>query len=194
MAEIHLSEVAPIRITVIDRSKIVTMPGDTLLTRQLVAACASDPETLEDMLLAAEPLRPGITRRIINALLRFDRTMRSDPKIGALRLDPTRDVFEVLNNRLRTLAFQGLPGGLALYDLKEKIIYSAAPSLYLEGSELKREDELPVVENGQLTRKTITYSLDKNWRVVDLAAPPEFLAAIYSARPARKGRSADNWE
>ncbi len=168
-----------VRITVVDDFKMVTLPGDALLTRQMTAACASDPESLEDMLLATEPLRPGVTRRVINALLHFDHTRNHDAKLGPLLLDPATAVFEALDARMQTLCLQGLSGGLAVFDLSEKIIYCAAPALSREGAELKREDELPVVEKGEITRKTVTYSLDKSWKVLNLASSPEMLASAY---------------
>jgi hypothetical protein len=176
---VEAPEKALIRVTIVDGTKTITMPADTLLTRQIVAACASDPESLEDLLLAAEPLRPGLTQQVINALLRFDQVSQARPKTGMLMLDPASAVFEAIDPGLEELSMQGLPGGLTIFDLEEKMIYCAAPSLASAGQVLKREDVLPVVEKGQPTRKTITYSLDKSWKVLDLATAPELLAGAY---------------
>lgn len=180
MAHVFKAIPALLRITIVDHSKTVTLPGDELLARQLVAACAANPETLEDLLLATEPLRPGITRQVINGLLRFDQKRHQEWMVN---LDAFHDIFEVMDAHLDQLSLQGLPGGLILFDLYEKNVWIAAPHITGQGGEIKREDTLPVFENGQISKKTITYSLDKVWKIVDLQAQPELLASAYRSRP-----------
>jgi hypothetical protein len=183
MAHVFKAIPASLRITIVDVAKTVTLPGDELIARHLLAACAANPETFEDLLLATEPLRPGITRHIINGLLHFDRKRRHN---WMVQLDPFADIVEVSDPYLEQLSLQGLPSGLILFDLNEKNVWVAAPPISNQNGELKREDTLPVFENGQISSKTITYSLDKAWKVIDLMAPPEILAAAYRSRPGAK--------
>lgn len=180
MAKVFKSIPALMRITIVDAFKTVTLPGDELLARHLVAACAADPETVEDLLLATESLRPGVTRQIVNGLLSFDQKRHQN---WMVKLDPFSDIFEVVDNHLEQLSLEGLPAGLILIDLTEKNIWTAAPLLSGPTGELKREDSLPVYENEQLSKKNITYTLDKSWRIIDLGTPPELLAAAYRSRP-----------
>lgn len=136
-----------------------------MLARQIVGACAPNPKTVEDLLLAAEPFRPGITKRIINALLDFERRRFQN---WLVKLDPATDIFEVEDDHLNKLARQALSAGLITIDLTGGVIGVAVPAFQKVGNELKREAELPVFENGEVSKKAITYSLDKHWKIENL--------------------------
>lgn len=63
------------RFTIRDSEKTVSFAGEARLAPYLIAACATEPATLEDLLLAVEQYRGGTTARVMHGLLAFDATL-----------------------------------------------------------------------------------------------------------------------
>ncbi len=164
----NAEETRLVRLTIVDRTKVVSLAGDVLLARQMVAACAANPNNLEELLMATEPLRPGITRQVVNGLLEFDRRRRQD---WMVRLDPLKDIFEAEDAHLEKLSRTELPGGMVRFKLAHRVIKFCGSSFSAPNEVIRGEAELPVWENDQLSRKTVTYSLDDLWKIVNLDDP-----------------------
>lgn len=154
---------APIRLTIFDQAKTISLPGDVLLARHFTGACAADPQTLEELLPGTEPFRPGVTAWIINALLYFDRQRY---QTRSVRVNPLYDIFEVEDAYLEKVSLEALPGGLITFNLSKRLITTATAAFSQPGEQLRREAELPVLENGKVLSKTITYSLNKSWKLI----------------------------
>ena len=63
------------RFTIRDSEKTVSFAGEARLAPYLIVACATEPATLEDLLLAVEQYSGGTTARVMHGLLAFDATL-----------------------------------------------------------------------------------------------------------------------
>lgn len=143
------------RVTVRDPEKTVSFHGDDTLVRALVAACAAEPELLEDLLVAAEPYRRGVASRIVRALIRHDLAVMRQ------HTTPLFDVFEVHNESTHRLAHRPEADGLVVVDLNERTVRGLVPS----GRQIAARGALKVDRIGSdLDRETV-YVLSGDWRV-----------------------------
>ncbi len=118
-----------VRFTIRDMEKTVSFGEDAELTQALVAACASEPELLEDLLPAVEPYAPGTAGRVMTGLLAFDQVAEDGPpalteqgvadEAGTWR---TPRAFEVFDPRSEQLARTPDDEGLVCIDLKGRSI------------------------------------------------------------------------
>jgi len=126
-----------VRFTIRDTEKTVSFGEDARLAQALVAACASEPELLEDLLPAVEPYAPGTAGRVITSLLAFDQVAEDgsqdfpeqDGDDGA-RTWRESSTFEVIDPRSEQLSRTPDDEGLVYIDLKGRSISGqvAAPS------------------------------------------------------------------
>jgi hypothetical protein len=118
-----------VRFTIRDMEKTVSFGEDAGLAQALVAACASEPELLEDLLPAVEPYAPGTAGRVITGLLAFDQI--AEDGLPAPTGQPVADeagtwgappAFEVFDPRSERLARTPDDEGLVCIDLKGRSI------------------------------------------------------------------------
>ena len=151
-----------IHITVVDEERTISFPVEDETLDRVVAACCSGPAKFEDLLLAAEAFEPGITRRVIDALLDFDRAVarwgvdamsRQLTEIDAeQRQDAT---FEALDSKLIRLATDNTSGvPLVIIGLETKSMKASA------GIQLRRAGEVRI--DGR-KRSSVTYDLPSEW-------------------------------
>jgi len=143
-----------LRFTIHDSEKTVSFTGDAELAAHLVAACASEPDLLEDLLLAAERFSPGIVRRVMKELLAADKAIEAG-------VDPSLyDAFEVVDETTARRAMKSGREGNVNIDLVRHAITGSTnirSSLGARGSVRVRLDE-------GLERETV-YALSQNWTV-----------------------------
>jgi len=118
-----------IRFTIRDMEKTVSFGEDAALTQALVAACASEPELLEDLLPAVEPYAPGTAGRVMTGLLAFDQVVEDGaPALteqdvaGEAGTWRASRAFEVFDPRSEWLARTPDDEGLVCIDLKGRSI------------------------------------------------------------------------
>lgn len=145
-----------VRYTVRDHDKTVSFLDDKGLAPRLVAACAADPNLLEELLIAAEPLQPGIVAKVTRALLRYDSALRTQATL------PVFAAFEVMDRATSYLAQQPDGEGLLVIDLPARTIHNRIPGnsdLSLHGSVRTQ------VTGANLERETV-YALNQDWTFV----------------------------
>ncbi len=156
-----------VRFTIRDMEKTVSFGEDAGLTQALVAACASEPELLEDLLPAVEPYAPGTAGRVMTGLLAFDQ-VAEDGSPAFPEQDAADDVgtwrpsraFEVFDPRSEWLARTPDDEGLVCIDLRGRSISGqvAAPS--------------PIVARGMLEHRApsgalrrLAFVLSDRWEI-----------------------------
>lgn len=118
-----------VRFTIRDTEKTVSFGEDARLAQALVAACASEPELLEDLLPAVEPYVPGTAGRVITSLLAFDQVAEDGPQdVPEQDGDDGADIllesptFEVIDPRSEQLSRTPDDEGLVYIDLQGRSI------------------------------------------------------------------------
>lgn len=143
-----------VRITVKDPEKIVSFLGDFDTARALVAACAAEPQLLEDLLVAAEPYRTGTAARVMAALIRADVALEVGHAV------PLFEALEVTDEATLNLALR-TGDDLIIIDLAEQTVHG-----YIDGDHelsvrgVARSEHLAP----DLERETV-YALSPRWRV-----------------------------
>src|SRR5579884_794519 len=110
-----------VRYTVKDHDKTISFLDDQDLAPRLVAACAADPNLLEDLLMATEPFQPGIVATVTHALLRYDSALRTQATL------PLFAAFEVADRASCAMAELPDRDGLVVIDLPARTIVNRLP-------------------------------------------------------------------
>lgn len=159
-----IGEYEVLRYTIHDPEKTVSFTGEPELASYLVAACASEPVLVEDLLLATECFSPGIVRRVVNQLLAADQAIEAG-------VDPSLyDAFEVVDETTARRAMKSGRDGNVNIDLVRHVITGTIST----GSSLDPRGSVSVRLNDGLERETV-YALSQEWTVdvVDQAATAE---------------------
>lgn len=144
-----------VRLTIHDSEKTVSFLGDEHQARCLVAGCASEPDLLEDLLIAAEPHCPGNVANVIQGLVRFDHAITDQHTLTL------SGPFEVMDPGMDRVAYIPDRSGLLAIDLADKAISSTLGSGVLLGG--RGSIRIERVTSG-LDRETI-YALSDAWTV-----------------------------
>ncbi len=168
-----------VRFTIRDMEKTVSFGEDAGLTQALVAACASEPELLEDLLPAVESHAPGTAGRVITGLLAFDQVVEDEtPALTApdvadeAGIGRESSAFEVIDPRTERLARTPDDEGLVCIDLKGRSISGrvAVPS--------------PILARGTLEHRTpgggrrrMAFVLSDRW-AIDVETDQRGAAAV----------------
>lgn len=143
-----------LRYTIHDSEKTVSFTGGPELASQLVAACASEPALLEELLLATERFSPGIVRRVMNQLLAADKAIEAG-------VDPSLyDAFEVVDETTARRAMRAGRDGNVNIDLVRHAIIGTISG----DSALGARGSVSVRLNDGLERETV-YALSQDWTV-----------------------------
>lgn len=150
-----------LRYTIHDPEKTVSFTGGAELASHLVAACASEPALLEDLLLATERFSPGIVRRVMNQLLAADKAIEAGVDASLY------DAFEVVDETTARRAMKAGRDGNVNIDLVRHAITGSTRA----GSSLSARGSVSVRLDDGLERETV-YALSQDWivDVVDQAA------------------------
>ena len=157
-------ELEVLRYTIRDSEKTVSFTGAPTLAPYLVAACASEPVLLEDLLLATERFSPGIVRQVMNQLLAADKAMEAG-------VDPSLyDAFEVVDETTARRAMKSGHDGNLNIDLVQHAISGSTRA----GAPFRARGSVSMRLNGGLERETV-YALSQDWTVdvEDLTATSE---------------------
>ncbi len=145
-----------VRITVHDRESTISFRGDFDLAHCLVAACASEPDRFEALLIATEPYRPGVVTRVMHDLLQFDAAVELQQTVSLAR------AFEVQDTATDLTWRHPDEDGLVVFDLER---HSVAGSLSV-GESIHASGSIRTRPGGGLERQTV-YALSNDW-VVDI--------------------------
>lgn len=155
-----------IRVTIHDHEQTISLLADRQTAMRLVAGCSSNPQTLDELLLATEVYQQGIAAWLMSELMEFDKAWRRG---GAAYLRRAFDAdadgaeqpvaFEVVDAQTEKAAAARADGALLVIDLPARHIRLAG------AVEIPAEGEVLVHDGRQVTDRTITYILPQTWHI-----------------------------
>ncbi len=155
------------RYTVIDNRGTVSFvaPCDDLMP--LVAACARDPRSLEDLLTLADDYASGMKERVLCSLAVFDEQNTQenlDSFHKALEVCRPHELptFRVLDDRTREASLTPVHAGAVIFNLRAKRIVQIQNSF----AEIKRKDRARAAKPARPERRLIRYELPDYWSLV----------------------------
>jgi hypothetical protein len=155
------------RLTVVDPSGTVSFVAHSSAALALTAACAGDPPTLDELLLASQRFDRGLRDRVLEGLEIFDR--HNGPGNlhiihGLLATLPPRDmpVFRVLDDVTRQASLDPVRAGVVLFNLINRRIVQIQNTY----EPLARAGEVNYHNGRFLSIHLLTYELPSHWSIV----------------------------
>ncbi len=155
------------RFTVIDPRGRVSFVAPCSTLEALVAACASQPHSLEQLLAAADPFIGNLGVRVSSGLAVFDEhnTPENARWIHAAFdycLPHETPVFRVIDPRTEELSLSPVRAGVVVFNLVAKRIVQIQNTY----AEIRRKGRVRVLQNGQPTGRVLRYELPADWSLV----------------------------
>ena len=155
------------RFTVIDPRGRVSFVAPCSALEALVAACASQPRTLEQLLSAAEPFAGELGDRVLSGLAVFDEhNSPTNYKWIHAALDyclpQQTPVFRVVDPRTEELSLTPVRAGVVVFNLVAKRIVQIQNTY----AEIRRRGRVRVMRNNQPTDRVHRYELPPDWSLV----------------------------
>jgi hypothetical protein len=155
------------RFTVIDPRGRVSFVAPCSALEALVAACASQPRTLEQLLAAAEPFAGELGDRVLSGLAVFDEhNSPTNYKWIHAALDyclpQQTPVFRVVDPRTEELSLTPVRAGVVVFNLVAKRIVQIQNTY----AEIRRRGRVRVMRNNQPTDRVHRYELPPDWSLV----------------------------
>ncbi len=155
------------RYTVVAENGGVSFVGDEYMLPALVAACATNPTTVEGFLASAHEYDRRPKDQVRNALAVFDEhnvPERYDAIHRALAETPTgyAAAFRIVDDQTRAASLQPVKAGLIIFNLRERRIIQVQNST----GEVVREGQARHHNGRQWTQRLHNYTLPDSWRIV----------------------------
>jgi hypothetical protein len=155
------------RFTIVDPHGTISFVGDGFLMLPLVAACATNPHSLTEMLARVDQIDRRLRNRILAGLAVFDEH-NVEGNYGAIHraLDSSdasyEPVFRVVDDRTRERSLAPTKTGLIIFNLKDHRIVQMLNHFYA----VERTGEVHLHNGERHSRRTVTYSLPESWSIV----------------------------
>ena len=158
------------RYTVIDQRGTVSFVAPCHALLPLVAACAQDARTLQELLSMADEYASGLREKILCSLAFFDEQNTADnfESIStALDICPPHELpaFRVLDDRTREASLTPVHAGVVVFNLKAKRIVQIQNSY----AEIARRGRARALQPASPNRRLIVYELPSYWSIVPAA-------------------------
>lgn len=158
---------ALIRFTVADKDGTTSFMGPGHALKMVVAACASEPETIRDLLDRTRRYDDQFASSVLNGLLVFDEhNVRDDTSAieATFATLPASEwpPFRVYNDVTRRASTQPGRAGLIVINLNDKRIVQVQNSY----AEILRKDRGRIRAQGRPTRTLYHYNLPTEWALV----------------------------
>ena len=155
------------RFTVVDRDSTVSFVGPDRALQVLVAACASQPQTLDELLEEATAYSADLAERVRSGLAVFDEhNAQGNYRWIHAALDYCKreevPVFRVVDDRTREASLNPVWAGAVVFNLKAKRIVQIQNTY----AEIKRKGRLRIMEGARPTNRVQRYELPPDWSVV----------------------------
>ncbi|MGI8968299.1 MAG: hypothetical protein ACR2GA_04255 [Chloroflexota bacterium] len=155
------------RFTIVDPQGTISFVGDGFLLLPLVAACASNPGTLRDMLTEADKIDRRLRNRILSGLLVFDEhNVEGEYDAIHRSLESTaphdEPVFRVVDDLTRQRSLEPTKTGLIIFNLKDHRIVEVLNHFYA----VERSAEVHLHNGARYSRRTVNYKLPDSWSIV----------------------------
>jgi len=155
------------RFTIVDPNGTISFVGDGFLMLPLVAACATNPESLPAMLARVDDIDRRLRNRILNGLAIFDEHnvegnyTAIHSGLESSREDPA-PVFRVVDDFTRQRSLEPTRTGLIIFNLKDHRIIQVLNHFYA----VERAGEVHLHTGSRYSRRTVTYELPDSWSIV----------------------------
>lgn len=155
------------RFTIVDSRGAISFVGDGFLMLPLVAACASNPHSLQEMLARVDQIDRRLRDRILNGLSVFDEHNVEGNYVAihrTLERAPDNDelVFRVVDDLTRQRSLEPTRTGLIIFNLKDRRIVEVLNHFYA----VERSGEVHLHNGERYSRRTVSYSLPESWSIV----------------------------
>jgi hypothetical protein len=155
------------RFTIVDPKGTISLVGDGFLMLPLVAACASNPGSLTDMLARVDQIDRRLRDRILNGLAVFDEHNVEGNYEAIHRVLQSHDateepVFRVVDDLTRQRSLEPTRTGLIIFNLKDHRIVQVLNHFYA----VERSGEVHLHNGERYSRRTVTYNLPESWSIV----------------------------
>jgi hypothetical protein len=163
----HFMDAYNMRFTIVDHGGTISFVDDGFLMLPLVAACASNPRSLGEMLARVDQIDRRLKERILSGLAVFDEHNVEDNYTAIHRAleSAERDnepVFKVLDDLTRQRSLEPTRTGLIIFNLKDRRIVQVINLFYA----VERSGEVHLHNGEQYSRRTVSYSLPETWSIV----------------------------
>jgi hypothetical protein len=155
------------RFTIVDHNGTVSFVGDGFFMLPLVAACASNPRSLAEMLARVDQIDRRLRDRILIGLAVFDEHNVDGDNAAIHRelekRDPEQEpVFRVVDDITRQRSLEPTRTGLLIFNLKDRRIVQMLNHFYA----VERDGEVHLHNGDNYSRRTVSYKLPETWSIV----------------------------
>jgi hypothetical protein len=155
------------RYTIVDHETTVSFIGPDRALQALVAACATGPRTLKNLLDQAALFAADLRERVLSGLAVFDEhNSPENPRWIHAAFDYCKredvPVFRVIDDRTRETSLSPVWAGAVVFNLKSKRIVQIQNTY----AEIKRKGRLRIMEGTRPTNRIRKYELPADWTVV----------------------------
>lgn len=155
------------RYTVIDERGAVSFIADCESLNILVAACAGNPQSLEELLTHTARFDTRLQEYVSSGLAVFDEYNCNGnyERIHAAIthcLPHEVPVFRVVDEKTRQVSLQGLHAGIIIFNLLKRRIVQIQNSY----SEVRRKGKVRVRDGSGTTGRIYSYELSSDWSLV----------------------------
>src|SRR5947209_6107203 len=155
------------RFTIVDHGGSISFVDDGFLMLPLVAACASNPRSLEEMLVRVDQIDRRLKERILSGLAIFDEHNVVDNYMAIHRDLETAEkhrepVFRVVDDLTRERSLEPTRTGLIIFNLKDRRIVQVLNHFYA----VERSGEVHLHNGTRYSRRTVQYELPDWWSIV----------------------------
>ncbi len=155
------------RFTIVDHRGTISFIDDGFLMLPLVAACASNPRSLSEMLTNGGRIDRRLQDRILSGLAVFDEH-NVEGNYGAIQhtlsiTSPGEEpVFRVVDDLTRQRSLEPTRTGLIIFNLKDRRIVQVINLFYA----VERSGEVHLHNGQRYSRRTVSYRLPESWSIV----------------------------
>jgi hypothetical protein len=155
------------RFTVVDPRSTISFVGDGFLMLPLVAACASNPRSLAEMLARVDQIDRRLRDPVLSGLAVFDEHNVEGNYTAIHRAlenfeGEEEPVFRVVDDLTRQRSLEPTKTGLLIFNLKDHRIVQVLNHFYA----VERSGEVHLHNGSRYSRRTVSYELPESWSIV----------------------------
>jgi len=152
------------RFTIVHSDGAISFVGDGFLMLPMVAACASNPVSLAELMARVDQIDRRLRDRILSGLAVFDEhNVEGDYREIHQTLESGAEpVFRVVDDLTRQRSLEPTKTGLLIFNLKDRRIVQVLNHFYA----VERSGEVHLHNGERYSRRTVTYQLPESWSIV----------------------------
>ncbi len=157
----------PMRYTVIQQGGGISFVADSQMLGALVAACAANPRTYQELLNGVDQFDKRLRDYVLNSLAIFDEHNAEGHydlihRVLAETRSANVPVFRIVDDLTRQASLQPVPAGLIIFNLKDQRIVQVQNPY----GEIVRKGKIRLHDGKAWTRRVHPYELPSAWSIV----------------------------